>query len=63
MSIPNNVLYIHRAGFVIAQPSKKSRQYQVYACKKLPENCGKIVSTIFDTRRQAHDWLGVFNVH
>ena len=62
MKIPNNVLYIHRNGFVIARP-RPAKPFQVFACKRLPEGCDKIVPTIFDTKQQADDWLGVFNVH
>lgn len=63
MTIANNVLYIYRDGFVIAQPTEKTRRYKVYPCKRLPPDCGKIVSTIFATKQQADDWLGIFNVH
>ena len=62
MKIPNNVLYINRDGYVIAK-AKPAKPYRVFACKRLPEHCDKILPTVFDTKQQADDWLGVFNVH
>ncbi len=57
----SNVIYVNKEGYVIARINRK-HPYIVYRAKYLPDKCADVISSIFDTRLQAEDWKGVFNV-
>ena len=59
---PANVIYLNRAGYVLARPNRK-KPYYPYRAAHIPDNCPDVLPTIFDTRQQALDWMGIFNIH